>query len=776
MVHWRSFGRTRLASSPIRRVVVSVMVAGGLGLAATACLPGPHNLALDVNTTKDGHDAHPGDGICEMKAGQGNCSLRAAVEEANASAVKVPVITVPPGRYVLTLGELANHPAAGLTIIQAAAPGALIDANGAPVGLGVTGGATLVFGVAVTGATGGGYAAQSGATLDVTSGSSHDNGAGLIVAAGATAGTNHVTLSDNQGAGIVNDGNLRATFTTVTANSGGGVLGSSPVSLEASIVADQAGGPDCATPAASTGFNLDSDSSCGLSANGDVSAQPAELKPLTHTALAAHPPRKGSPAINAIPTGVGLCQPASTLVDQAGHAMPIGSGCDRGAIEADFTPLSLTVNSAADASDAHPGDGRCATTVGTCTLRAAVDEANAYPSSGDTASIAAGVNPTLTIPGPVEDANATGDLDVVDGLTLHGNGATLDANQLDRAFDDLAGPLAIDDLTITGGLSDSASPIDTGGSQRNQGGAISSAGELTLTSVTLTGNQARGFDRGTAPGGAIFATGPLTIVDSSIYGNESDNRGAAIEADGPTTVIRDTTVTANNAQLALGSDTLAPAGTAAIYAAGGSLTISGSTIADNSGTAEGAVGEPAVSGGLWVAAGTAVVTNTTLSGNTVSDPDFPALIDEAVAGDGSTTLIDDTIAGTPGADSSRLLRGVLTMQGSIVSSPSGPACVFIEDVTSVTVHSLGHNAVSDASCALTGPGDLQSTDAQLGPLAHNGGPTATRSPGLGSPVIDAVPIGTTELCDRTIPTDQRGVARPQGAACDIGAVEVVAPP
>ncbi len=50
-------------------------------------------------------------------------------------------------------------------------------------------------------------------------------------------------------------------------------------------------------------------------------------------------------------------------------------------------------------------------------------------------------------------------------------------------------------------------------------------------------------------------------------------------------------------------------------------------------------------------------------------------------------------------------------------------------------------------------------------LADNGGPTLTLMPGTGSPAIDAG--GTCSAA-----TDQRGIARPQGAACDVGAVEV----
>jgi hypothetical protein len=62
-------------------------------------------------------------------------------------------------------------------------------------------------------------------------------------------------------------------------------------------------------------------------------------------------------------------------------------------------------------------------------------------------------------------------------------------------------------------------------------------------------------------------------------------------------------------------------------------------------------------------------------------------------------------------------------------------------------------------------------DPLLGLLADHGGPTWIRPPLLGSPALDAIPIGTPGLCDGAVPTDQRGIPRPQGGACDIGAVE-----
>ena len=62
-------------------------------------------------------------------------------------------------------------------------------------------------------------------------------------------------------------------------------------------------------------------------------------------------------------------------------------------------------------------------------------------------------------------------------------------------------------------------------------------------------------------------------------------------------------------------------------------------------------------------------------------------------------------------------------------------------------------------------------DARLATRANNGGPTNTLIPFADSPAVGAIPMGTPGLCDGSLPTDQRGVTRPVGSACDIGAVE-----
>jgi uncharacterized protein (UPF0333 family) len=85
-----------------------------------------------------------------------------------------------------------------------------------------------------------------------------------------------------------------------------------------------------------------------------------------------------------------------------------------------------------------------------------------------------------------------------------------------------------------------------------------------------------------------------------------------------------------------------------------------------------------------------------------------------------------------------------------------------------TITSLGHNLDSANTCALTGSGDLINRNPLLGPLALNSpGNTPTYALLAGSPAIDAADPGNFPL------TDQRGVARPQGASPDIGAYEFV---
>src|SRR5262245_23441095 len=94
---------------------------------------------------------------------------------------------------------------------------------------------------------------------------------------------------------------------------------------------------------------------------------------------------------------------------------------------------SFEVNTAVDVHDANLGDGVCDIGDGTCSLRAALDEAN-HVVGKDRITIAPGVDPVITLTGAYERQNASGDLDVRDDVTIIGGGATVDANGIGSAF------------------------------------------------------------------------------------------------------------------------------------------------------------------------------------------------------------------------------------------------------------------------------------------------------------------------------------------------------
>jgi hypothetical protein len=101
----------------------------------------------------------------------------------------------------------------------------------------------------------------------------------------------------------------------------------------------------------------------------------------------------------------------------------------------------------------------------------------------------------------------------------------------------------------------------------------------------------------------------------------------------------------------------------------------------------------------------------------------------------------------------------------VAYSPSGGNCYGSTFPTPLTIASDGFNFSSDNTCTLFGTRDQPNTDPLLAPLANYGGPTLTHLPRPLSPALDNAQYLPS------VPTDQRGVLRPQGSACDIGSVE-----
>jgi hypothetical protein len=445
---------------------------------------------------------------------------------------------------------------------------------------------------------------------------------------------------------------------------------------------------------------------------------------------------------------------------------------------------------------------------------------NAGPGSLRRAVAQANPGDTIVVPAGTYRLR-TGELLIEDPLTIKGAGASktiVNARGESRVMEltAAADPVVISGLTITGG-------------REQYGGGIMNAGQLTLRRDVLRGNRAAGESFNS--GGGIQNTGTLKLIHTVMRHNRTsasaEGFGGAIGAGsspphttGPVTILRSRLVrnsapvdgfggaiswqTSNNTQdasLTIAKSTLAfntaiggslfsaPGGAIffnpydsagveiglevrsstfahnravtpgsqswggaiafqpRVFASGGSapLTLVNSTITENIAGGQGGSG---YGGGIWISAlantgGTVVqtFTNNTIARNQA-----------AGGGVGGGIYFDSSGSAPPGPPS--LLNTIVAQN----SAGTGPDC-------STAVNSAGHNLERHQSCGLVGPGDQQDTNPMLKPLDDNGGLTKTMALRPGSPAKNR---GANLGCPGR---DQRGVHRPQGPRCDIGAFE-----
>jgi hypothetical protein len=302
--------------------------------------------------------------------------------------------------------------------------------------------------------------------------------------------------------------------------------------------------------------------------------------------------------------------------------------------------------------------------------------------------------------------------------------------------------------------------------------------------ITISGNDAT----------RVFRVGNLNevVLDnlSITHGNPSinpfDQVGGAILSSG-NLVIRNSTV----------ANSWAPLSGGGIEHQGGSLTILNSTISNNGRNP--VTGElTSFSGGLRVLFATAAIVNSTISGNSaagqgggiVNNRSTLTLIHSTIADNGANQGGGILNFGTPDDHAVTELVNTIVARNSAggvgngpdihnVSSGSADPEAFVELSAS---HSLvgsgtGHQLASDGD-NLIGVDPRFELDGFGKPkLADNGGPTKTHALLADSPAIDAAAAArcTPEPVNGR---DQRGVVRPQGGGCDIGALELtgVAPP
>lgn len=400
------------------------------------------------------------------------------------------------------------------------------------------------------------------------------------------------------------------------------------------------------------------------------------------------------------PAASGTPPPSST-----GSANPPGGGLLQG-------PGTFVVDTTDDAVDALPGNGKCATAAGACSLRAAVQESNALlilstnlVTRTNLIIVPAG-HYVLTLapllPSVVgESLSTSGQLSLLGSTNIRGAGVDktiVDGNATDRIFALIPTVVAsISDMTITNGAS----------------GAIWNEGQLTLNRVVLSNSKG-------LYGGGIFntPTSAMIMENSSVIDNEASDEGGGIRCDAACLIINSTI-------------------------SGNKVTYEGSSF-DGSPFGEG--------GGLDARAGAPVtIVNSTIVNN------------HAATGGGGVNTATSYQGGGGVINDSNIIGRPLELINSIVAnntSTSGPKNC---KSTLSQVRSFGGNIADDDSCGLSFTNDHPNTDPRLGEMIlRNGAPMGyalqTGSPAIGNGVATNCP-----------PLDQTSALR--GERCDSGAVQ-----
>jgi hypothetical protein len=382
----------------------------------------------------------------------------------------------------------------------------------------------------------------------------------------------------------------------------------------------------------------------------------------------------------------------------------------------------------------------------------------------------------------------------VDGSTISNNNLTLGGGAIGNDggaglyYDGGSTTVTVSNSTLSG---NSVTGTSSGSSGNDGGGAIYNDGEsVTLTGDTLTGNSVNitGTDA-TSGGGAVYNNGfLLTVTGSTATGNSvtlggtatSNNGGGAFYNDGFNVMFTNDATDANSFSEAGGVDS----GGGALYNNGFTLTITGATFAQNDATLTGTVSTSG-GGAIFNDGGSILATNATIDANALSEPAGSDNGGGAIYhNSGSPTQISfSTIDGNQSNQSAGFIfdegDAATTFKASILSANGSSTCAEAAGATTSAFASAGYNLqdTTPSDCGLAaGTHDLIGATAALGGLADNGGNhLPTQALRHGSQAVDAVPAANcTDQSSAAVTTDERGIARPQGGACDIGAYEAIA--
>lgn len=348
----------------------------------------------------------------------------------------------------------------------------------------------------------------------------------------------------------------------------------------------------------------------------------------------------------------------------------------------------------------------------------------------------------------------------------------------------------------------------------SDGAGIRNYGDLQLASVDVTTNVGIGIynlsvvsiydsyvEHNSGAGIDSFSPtgpGPLITMERSEI---SDNTGSGISAINTTITIEESHITGN--------------GWGGIWAMGSPLSMTESTVSENSTTANGGGlalinvnadeisastitgnGAEGEGGGIYFwglgTGGTLALTNTTISGNHADQHGGGIMVG---SGTGSilemsaVTLVNNIADHDDGNDgdgggihtaAGAHTKMTHTLIGQNLDLTTGAGIQWGQECVG-DIESAQYNLIerhSSSVCTVYGGSNdiigflIAPIDPLIGPLQGNGGLTDTHTLLMGSPAIEAgQPGGCSEVNGAPVTADQRGVSRPQGGRCDIGAFE-----
>jgi predicted outer membrane repeat protein len=468
----------------------------------------------------------------------------------------------------------------------------------------------------------------------------------------------------------------------------------------------------------------------------------------------------GSSAIDALINGTHGCG-TDIATDQRGVARPQRGKCDIGAFEYNYTGTYYT-------KPAASGMGDCQSWTNACALRNALSTSV----SGDNLWAMAGTHK------PTSGFSRAATFQLKSGVALYGGfaGTETSLNQRDPAanittlsgnisvFDDNdsyhvvtgASGATLDGFTIKGGKANgTTAPYDSGGGLYNYesnptltnlifidnlatgegGGLYNNEGNPTLTNVTFSSNSAN------FGGGMYNRLGNPILTNVAFNSNTAGSFGGGVYNIESSPALTNVTFSANSAGWGGGMQNT-------LFS---NPTLTNVTFGNNSAY---------YGGGMRNSNSAPALLNVTFSSNQASDGgggmynlmgSNPMLTNVTFSQNSAET----DGGGVYNSDSSPIIRNTILWGNS---SP---------DLLQITDSGSSAPIVSDSVIqgGYTGGANIITSDPLLATLADNGGYTQTHALLTGSSAIDT---GNAAVCPAS---DQRGVARPQGAGCDIGAYE-----